>query len=85
MKRRDFFTKGLSAGVAASATLAFGNLDKLFAIPPKFPLLPYDLVAVRNGEPEAMFDKAIESLGGMGAFVKKDQTVVVKPNIGWDV
>jgi uncharacterized protein (DUF362 family) len=48
-------------------------------------LLPYDLVAVRNGEPEIMFDKAIESLGGMGAFVKKDQKVVVKPNIGWDV
>jgi uncharacterized protein (DUF362 family) len=85
MKRRDFFRKGFSAGVAASATLAFGNLDRLFATPPKFPMLPYDLVAVRNGEPEAMFDKAIESLGGMGAFVKKDQKVVVKPNIGWDV
>ncbi len=85
MKRRDFFKKGFSASVAASATLAFGNLDRLFATPPKFPMLPYDLVAVRNGEPEAMFDKAIESLGGMGAFVKKDQKVVVKPNIGWDV
>jgi uncharacterized protein (DUF362 family) len=85
MKRRDFFKKGFSASVAASATLAFGNLDRLFATPPKFPMLPYDLVAVRNGEPEAMFDKAIESLGGMGAFVKKDQRVVVKPNIGWDV
>jgi len=85
MKRRDFFRKGFSASVAASATLAFGNLDRLFATPPKFPMLPYDLVAVRNGEPEAMFDKAIESLGGMGAFVKKDQKVVVKPNIGWDV
>lgn len=85
MRRRDFFRKGIGAGVAASASLAFGNLDKLFAIPPRFPMLPYDLVAVRNGEPEAMFDKAIESLGGMGAFVKKDQKVVVKPNIGWDV
>ena len=85
MRRRDFFRKGISASVAASATLAFGNLDKLFANPPRFPMLPYDLVAVRNGEPEAMFDKAIESLGGMGAFVKKDQKVVVKPNIGWDV
>jgi uncharacterized protein (DUF362 family) len=85
MKRRDFFRTGLSASLAASAGLAFGNLDKLFAGPPKFPVLPYDLVAVRNGEPEIMFDKAIESLGGMGAFVKKDQKVVVKPNIGWDV
>jgi uncharacterized protein (DUF362 family) len=85
MRRRDFFRKGFSAGVATSASLAFGNLNKLFAIPPRFPMLPYDLVAVRNGEPEDMFDIAIESLGGMGAFVKKDQKVVVKPNIGWDV
>lgn len=44
-----------------------------------------DLVAVRNGEPEALFDRGIEALGGMGRFVKKGQTVVVKPNIGWNV
>lgn len=47
--------------------------------------LPYDLVAVKDGEPEAMFDKAIESLGGMKAFVQRNQKVVVKPNIGWAV
>jgi len=44
----------------------------------------YDLVAVKGGEPDAMFDKAIESLGGIGKFVKRGQRVVVKPNIGWD-
>jgi len=27
---------------------------------------------------------AVEALGGMAAFVAKGQTVVVKPNIGWD-
>lgn len=42
-----------------------------------------DLVAVRNGEPAAMFDRAMEALGGMSRFVPKDSTVVVKPNIGW--
>jgi len=42
------------------------------------------MVAVKGGEPVQMFDKAIESLGGMKNFVKKGQTVVVKPNIGWD-
>ena len=31
-----------------------------------------------------MFDKAILSLGGMKKYVKPNQTVVVKPNIGWD-
>ncbi len=27
---------------------------------------------------------AVEVLGGMGAFVKKGETVLVKPNVGWD-
>lgn len=43
-----------------------------------------DLVAVMGGEPIEMFSKAMAALGGMGKFVKKGQTVVVKPNIGWD-
>jgi len=47
--------------------------------------VPYDLVAVKGGEPEVMFDRGIEALGGLGAFVKKGQTVVIKPNMGWDV
>jgi len=42
-----------------------------------------DLVAVRDGEPDAMLDQAIAALGGMGRFVPKDATVVVKPNMGW--
>lgn len=43
-----------------------------------------DMVAVMGGEPEAMFKRAIQEIGGMGKFVKKGQKVVVKPNIGWD-
>jgi len=43
-----------------------------------------DLVAVKGGEPEALFDAGIAALGGMKAFVKAGQTVVIKPNIGWD-
>ena len=46
---------------------------------------PYDLVAVKNGEPDKLFDAAMEALGGMGRFVRPNQTVVVKPNIAWDV
>ena len=42
------------------------------------------VVAVRNGEAAEMFRKGIEELGGMKAFVKPGQTVVVKPNIGWN-
>jgi len=43
-----------------------------------------DLVAVMGGEPEAMFKRAIEEMGGIGKFVKRGQKIVVKPNIGWD-
>jgi uncharacterized protein (DUF362 family) len=44
-----------------------------------------DMAAVRGGEPDEMFDRAIAAMGGMGKFVKKGQRVVIKPNIGWDV
>lgn len=44
----------------------------------------YDMIAVMGGEPDAMFRRAIEEMGGMGKFVKPGQKVVVKPNIGWD-
>ena len=43
-----------------------------------------DLVAVMGGEPEAMFKRAIEEMGGIDKFVKRGQKIVVKPNIGWD-
>jgi uncharacterized protein (DUF362 family) len=43
-----------------------------------------DLVAVKNGTPGEMTKKALAQLGGMKAFVKPGQHVVIKPNIGWD-
>ncbi len=86
MDRRDFLKKSIGAGLTAGAAIAFGDFNKLYA--ESGSLLndkPYDLVAVRGGEPDVMFDKAIEALGGIKKFVKPNQTVVVKPNIGWDV
>jgi uncharacterized protein (DUF362 family) len=86
MDRREFFKRGILTGAAAGAAMASGGIGKLFAngAPLQGPPPPYDLVAVKDGEPIQMFDKGIESLGGMKSFVKKNQTVVVKPNIGWD-
>jgi uncharacterized protein (DUF362 family) len=85
MKRRDFLTKSLGAGLAAGSLLPLGRVNKSVA---DAAIVnengSYDLVAVKGGEPDVMFDKGIASLGGMGRFVKPDQTVVVKPNIGWD-
>ena len=86
MNRRTFCKSGLSASVMAGSYLAFGEFHRSFARPTESPdALPYDLVAVRGGEPDVMFDRGIDALGGLKTFVKKGQTVVVKPNIGWDV
>jgi len=40
---------------------------------------------VKGGPPDRLFAAGIAALGGMGRFVKRGGTVVVKPNIGWDV
>lgn len=85
MKRRDFFIKSAAAGIGAAAYLKFGNGMDLFANSKTAPDNLFDLVAIKGGEPEAMFERAIKSIGGINRFVKPNQTVVVKPNIGWDV
>jgi uncharacterized protein (DUF362 family) len=84
MKRRDFLKKGFGAGIMAGAFLKVAGAGNLASANTPNPNKPFDLVAVMGGEPAEMFDKAIAALGGMGKFVKKGQTVVVKPNIGWD-
>ncbi len=74
MKRRDFMKQ------TAAATAVAAALPVLAADEKKEP----DVVAALGGEPVEMFRLAIEKLGGMKAFVKPGQKVVVKPNIGWD-
>lgn len=88
MDRRTF----LSTAAFASTALVTGRYRRLLAAPivtpstdPSAATKPYDLVAIKGGEPGAMFDASIEAMGGMKAFVKRGQKVVVKPNIGWDV
>ncbi len=80
MERRDFLRTGIGLGLLTGVGPYFGGLDSLFGNN----INEYDLAAVRGGEPEVMFDKAIEALGGIGKFVSKGQSVLVKPNIGWD-
>ena len=83
MDRRTFMKTGI--GVVAGSTLLPLEVRRLVASEDTAATLPFDLVAVRGGEPDVMFQKGIEALGGIKAFVKKGQKVVVKPNIGWDV
>ena len=76
MNRRDFIKNAalLSAGIAASP----GWVKGAFAA--DSPLV----VMAKEGDAAKLVRAAVAALGGMGTFVGKGQTVVVKPNIGWD-
>ncbi len=81
MDRRTFVKQTFGASLAFGAFMKTGSiLGGLAEMSPT-----YDLVAIKGGEPDSMFDQGIMALGGMKSFVKKGDKVVVKPNIGWDV
>ncbi len=81
INRRDFLKNSISLGMAAFGAAVFprGNKGRAAENVVKYP----DLVAVRNGEPDVMYQKAIKVMGGMQRYVSKGQVVTVKPNIGW--
>jgi uncharacterized protein (DUF362 family) len=78
MDRREFL-KTAAVATAATAVHWRSSAESLLPEPDKT-----TVVAVRNADPVSMFRKGIEALGGMKAFVKPGQSVVVKPNIAWD-
>ena len=80
-RRREFLAK-LSRYLAGAAT-----------IPPLLHISPSMLGAEKppslltHGKGEdyaALLERVLKPFGGMKSFVKPGQTVVVKPNIGWD-
>lgn len=82
MKRRDFLKTSAAVGLAAltfdhlQAAIDTNSLTVEAASP--------DLVAVMGGEPTQLLERALQEMGGIEKFVKKGQSVVIKPNIGWD-
>lgn len=78
MNRRDFLKSTALAGVAVAIGSKVAAVEG--AVKPSEP----DLVAVTGGEPAQLLAAALKPLGGMKAFVKPGQKVVVKPNIGWN-
>ena len=90
MTRREFL-QGCAAVAASAMMLSLpGGVNRLWAqslspapapaVPPqKFP----DLVAVKGASQALRLDKAMLEFGGIGSFIRKGQTVVIKPNIGW--
>lgn len=78
LNRREFVKTGAAATAALWSWSALGAANAIAGedVP--------DLVAVKDGEPAEMVDLALAAVGGMGTYVKAGQSVVVKPNIGWD-
>lgn len=76
MERKEFLKTLALGGAAASIDLC--SSDSLIAEE------SCDLVAVMGGEPATMIRAGMAPLGGMERFIKKGDTVVLKPNIGWD-
>lgn len=86
MDRRTFLKSGIGFSALTGAKVAGVNLlAQYYASANQTGPVPYDLVAIKGGEPDVMFAKGMEALGGLGKYVKKGQKVLVKPNIGWDV
>ena len=85
MNRRKFFKNSFGAGMAAATAITFGTAPRILSnIKKSENEIIYDLAAIKGGEPDVMFEKAIKAVGGMSRFVKKNQVVVLKPNIGWN-
>lgn len=81
MKRRDFLKTSAALGVTA---LSFNKLNAALSSNSVMVESAPDLVAVMGGEPAELLTRALKELGGIGKYVKKGQSVVIKPNIGWD-
>ncbi len=80
--RRAFIRKSFQASLVASLAGSLPMLD-LLAVPVSASTI--SSLAVRKGQDIAvMVRDAIDALGGIQSYVKSGETVVVKPNIGWD-
>lgn len=76
MDRRTFLKDMTAGGLVLGAAPALFGRPAAAAAP--------DLAFVQGESPAAITKAAIEALGGMGRFVAKGDTVMIKPNIGWD-
>ena len=79
--RRDFLKTGLTLGAVISTPGLTGLLADETAAPVPAGPKPV-LVAVSEGERVPMLDRALAELGGIGAFERPRQSVLIKPNKG---
>lgn len=80
--RREFLRR---AGILAVTTAGLGIAgDDLLDILEEAEAATRPTLSVASGSGiETMVKKAIDGIGGIGKFVKKGQSVVIKPNLAW--
>ncbi len=94
--RREMLVRvaGTAAAAAGAATLGALLLDH-DPHPPQKPVRIRDhrveraagslgMAIARGKDPAVNVRRALEAMGGMGAFVKRGERVVLKPNVGWN-
>jgi uncharacterized protein (DUF362 family) len=74
-------TKASLSQPSSAATEGLPSVTDTVPAPTGTALPIPDIAVIRGGEPEALVRKAIEALGGIGAFVQAGANVVVKPNM----
>lgn len=95
LTRRDALTRlaaaGLAAGAVGGGALYFHDRRRAEAAAPPIPdwRVPatgeHPPAAAASGpDPAANVRRAVAALGGMGRFVRRGESVVIKPNVGWD-
>ncbi|MBE0500672.1 MAG: DUF362 domain-containing protein [Desulfuromonadales bacterium] len=80
LNRRDFIRRSLQA----ASLSAIGSLPVFDLVPQSFAADAVELAVRTGSDIPALVRETVAALGGMSRFVKAGETVVLKPNIGWD-
>lgn len=90
MDRRNFIKTAALAGISLSALgCANSSSEKPAAAPDAAQPVPgagpaaapaYDLTVAQGTDPVSLLDRGFKAIGGIGRYVKKDGSVLIKPN-----
>ncbi len=81
--RREFLRRAGLAGIAIGGFTLVGDEILGFVQEVEAATTKSTLAIASKGSPEILVKKAIDGLGGIGKFVKKGNTVLIKPNLAW--
>ncbi|RPI00903.1 MAG: DUF362 domain-containing protein [Calditrichaeota bacterium] len=76
MTRRHMLKYG-AVGAAAFLTIPVQTISNISSARPS-------VAVAKNGSPEQLVNTVFELLGGIERYVSPGQSVLIKPNIGWD-